>query len=410
MNPKIISVVCRNVRVSSVLGVGLSCLFGLLAGMRGAETSPDFLKWAPRPPMGWNSWDCFATTVTEAQTKDQTNVMADRLASHGWEYVTVDIQWYESGATGYDYRKGAALTMDEWGRLLPAPNRFPSSTGGKGFKGLSDYVHGKKLKFGVHLLRGIPRQAVEMNVSIKGTPYHAADIADKSSVCKWNTDMWGVDMSKSGAQEYYDSVFALFAEWGVDFVKVDDLSRPYHLKEIEGIRTAIDRAGRSMVLSLSPGETPLEQGEHVAAHANMWRVSDDFWDKWPLLLEQFERMRKWAPFSGPGHFPDADMLPLGIITMGKPTRFTRDEQYTLMTLWCIARSPLIFGGDMTKLDDFTASLLTNDAVLTVDQRSEGNHELFHHDGLVAWIANVPGSSDKYVALFNTRDRSSATSP
>src|SRR5258708_9162982 len=124
MNPKIISVVCRNVRVSSVLGVGLSCLFGLLAGMRGAETSPDFLKWAPRPPMGWNSWDCFATTVTEAQTKDQTNVMADRLASHGWEYVTVDIQWYQSGPTRYDYPKGAALTMDAWGRLLPAPNRF----------------------------------------------------------------------------------------------------------------------------------------------------------------------------------------------------------------------------------------------------------------------------------------------
>ncbi|MEO5715577.1 MAG: glycoside hydrolase family 27 protein [Luteolibacter sp.] len=354
--------------------------------------------------MGWNSWDCFATTVTEAQTRAHAEIMADKLLRYGWKYVVVDIQWYEPGAKGYDYRKGAPVAMDANGRLLPAENRFPSSANGKGFKALADYAHGMGLKFGVHLMRGIPRQAVTANSPILGTSVHAADIADVKSTCPWNTDMFGVDMSKPGAQEYYDSVFAQFAAWQIDFVKVDDLSRPYHLPEIEAIHKAIGKTGRPMVLSLSPGETPLDQGEHVATHANMWRMSDDFWDKWPLLLEQFERCRKWAPLAKPGAYPDADMLPLGIVELGRKTRFTKDEQYTLMTLWSIARSPLMMGGDLTKLDDFTLSLLTNKEVIAVDQASSGNHQLFNHDGLVAWVADVPASKDRYLALFNTRDR------
>jgi hypothetical protein len=293
--------------------------------------------------------------------------------------------------------------MDEYGRLLPAENRFPSAKDKVGFKGLADYIHAKGLKFGLHLLRGIPRQAVQQNTPIKGTPFHAADIADQTSTCKWNGDMYGVDISKPGAQAYYDSVFALFAEWKVDFVKVDDLSRPYHKAEIEGIRNAIDRSGRPMVLSLSPGETPVSEGAHVSQHANLWRISDDFWDKWSELEHQFERCRKWAEFCGPGHFPDADMLPLGVIGQGKrTTHFTNDEQVTLMTLWSIVRSPLIFGGDLTKIDDFTLSLITNDEVLMVDQVSTGNHQLFNRDGLIAWMADVPGSADKYLAVFNTR--------
>ena len=369
-----------------------------------AQSAPAFHRWATKPPMGWNSWDAFATTVTEAQTRAHADFMAARLRRYGWQYVVVDIQWYEPEAKGYDYRKGAKLLMDEWGRLWPAVNRFPTAADGVGFKALSAYVHRQGLKFGVHLMRGIPRQAVEQNTPVKGTRFHAADIADKSSTCPWNTDMYGVDMSKPGAQEYYDSVFELFAEWGVDFVKVDDLSRPYHRAEVEAIRKAIDHTWRPMVLSLSPGETPLDAGAHVRGHANMWRVSDDFWDTWPSLLEQFERLRKWTEFRGPGHFPDADMLPLGRIDMGRrTTRFTRDEQYTLMTLWAVARSPLIFGGDMTKMDDFTLSLITNDEVIAVDQHSTGNRQLFREGGLIAWVADVPGSRDKYLAVFNTND-------
>lgn len=373
--------------------------------------------------MGWNSWDCFATTVTEGQAKAHADIMADKLLRHGWNTLTVDIQWYEPGAQSASYRGNdylterernryrgiAVLAMDEWGRLLPAPNRFPSAADGAGFKPLADYVHAKGLRFGIHLMRGIPRQAVAANTPIKGTEHRAAEIADKVNLCPWNPDMYGVDMSKPGAQEYYDSVFALIASWGVDFVKVDDLSRPYlrNEPEVEAIRRAIDRTGRPMVLSLSPGETDLAGADHVVRHANLWRISDDFWDRWPLLLEQFERLRKWAPYAGPGHWPDADMLPLGTLEQGRRlTRFTRDEQITMLTLWSIARSPLILGADLTKLDDATFALLTNDEVIAVDQASTNGHPLFNHDGMIAWIADVPNSTDKYLAVFNTKDRAS----
>ena len=402
--------------------VFLTCAWEFAFGFQGSDASmalaaehnnalagAEFLAWAAKPPMGWNSWDCFATTVTEAQAKAQADFMAEKLSAHGWQYIVVDIQWYEPNAKSYDYRKNAKLVMDEFGRLLPAVNRFPSAADAAGFKPLGNYIHGKGLKFGVHLLRGIPRQAVEQNTQVKGTPHRAADIADKKDICPWNGDMYGVDMSKSGAQEYYNSVFDLFAQWGVDFVKVDDISRPYHQHqaEIEAVRKAIDRTGRAMVLSLSPGETALDAADHAKTHANMWRISDDFWDNWKAVFEQFGRLDKWSRSIGPGHWPDADMLPFGIVGQGRRTKLTPDEQRTVMTLWSVARSPLMFGGDMTKMDDFTLSLLTNDEVIAVDQASTGNRQLFRRDGLAAWVADVPGSMDKYVAVFNTRDKPDA---
>jgi len=366
--------------------------------------APDFHAWAPTPPMGWNSWDCFGTTVTEKQTKEQVDFMAGKLKAHGWQYIVVDIQWYQPTARGHDYEKGAKLAMDGFSRLVPAPQKFPSAADGKGFKPLADYIHSRGLKFGIHMMRGISRQAVQQNTQIKGTAYRAAGIANTSDTCSWNPDMFGVDMSKPGAQEYYDSLLELVASWGVDLVKVDDLSRPYHQAEIEAIRKAIDKTGRAIVFSTSPGETPVSSGPHINQHANMWRISDDFWDGWPQLLAQFKRLHDWTPFWVAGAWPDADMLPLGIVKFTRKTHFTPDEQLTLMTLWCIARSPLMHGGDMTKTDDFTLSLLTNDEVLAVDQHSENNHQLFRTaDGLVAWVADVPASADKYLAVFNTRD-------
>jgi lysophospholipase L1-like esterase len=378
---------------------------------------PVFWPWAPTPPMGWNSWDSFATTINEAQVKAEADVMAAQLKSHGWQYLVVDIQWFEPGADGFAYRQNPLLAMDEYGRLLPATNRFPSAVDGNGFLSLADYVHRQGLKFGIHLMRGIPRQAVRANCPIKGSRAHAGDIADPADVCGWNQDNFGVDMKKPGAQEYYNSVFALIASWGVDFVKVDDLSRPYHAAEIEAIRKAIDRTGRPIVLSTSPGPTPLADGYDISAHANLWRVSDDFWDQWSApgqsmhgLKEQFAPLAAWASFTGPGHFADADMLPLGTLDLGKrQTRFSPDEQRTLVTLWSIARSPLIMGGDLTKLDDFTRSLLTNDDVIAVDQTGRNAHQVFNRDGLIAWTSASPGTPDKFVALFNTTDRPSTVS-
>lgn len=267
-------------------------------------------------------------------------------------------------------------------------------------------LHALGLKFGVHLMRGAPRQAADRDLPVLGTDIRIGDIVDRTSLCPWNPDMYGVDMRKPGAQAYYDSVFKLLAAWGVDYVKVDDMSRPYHdhAPEIEAVRKAIDASGRPMVLSLSPGETPLDAAAHVQRHANLWRISDDFWDQWPLLLEQFGRLERWNPYRIPGCWPDADMLPLGVLDLGKrTTRFTPDEQRTMMTLWSIARSPLIMGGDLRKLDPATTALLTNDEVLAVNQRSTGNRPVINAGGAVVWTAEVPGSKARYVALFNTTD-------
>jgi hypothetical protein len=392
--------------LKQLTGIALSLITLPLAAAL-AQTpaaTPKFYDWASTPPMGWNSWDAFGAGVTEQDTLANADYIDKNLKSHGWNIVTVDIQWYEPLAHTDRYRPNAALEMDANGRLLPAANRFPMTRDTRSFKPLADYLHARGLKFGLHLLRGIPRQAVAQNAPILGTNVHAADIADKSSLCRWNTDMYGVDMSKPGAQEYYDSVFALFASWDLDLVKVDDLSAPYHTAEIEAIRKAIDKSGRPIIFSTSPGATPVNQGDHIESHANMWRISNDFWDNWAALYEQFARLDSWTPYRGPGHFPDADMLPLGNIrawqTTGAWTHFTHDEQTTLITLWCIARSPLILGANLPKNDDFTLSLLTNDEVLAVDQNSTNNHQLFNKNNHIAWLADIPGSKDKYLALFN----------
>jgi len=275
---------------------------GIVCSTLNAQTDLKFLQWAQTPPMGWNSWDCFGAGVNEAQTRENIDYMAEKLKAFGWQYIVVDIQWYEPQARTTNYRRGAELVTDSNGRLWPAPNRFPSAGGNKGFKPLAEYVHSKGLKLGIHLMRGIPRQAVDRdNVTILGTNFKAADIADKVNICRWNTDMYGVDMSKPGAQEYYDSVFALIASWEVDYVKVDDLSAPnYHEPEVEGIRKAIDKTGRAMVLSTSPGATPLTVADHVSTHGNLWRISDDFWDQWIPLKDQFERTANWAKFTRAG--------------------------------------------------------------------------------------------------------------
>jgi hypothetical protein len=369
---------------------------------------------APTPPLGWNSWDCYGPSVTETEVRANADYMAKHLARHGWQYVVVDIQWSEPKAGAHGYRPNAELAMDEYGRLTPALNRFPSAADGRGFKPLADYVHSLGLKFGIHIMRGIPRQAVAKNLPVLGTNLRAGDIANPKSICKWLTDMYGVDVSKPGGQAYYASIVKLYAHWGVDYIKADDMSSPYHGDEIAALSQAIKKSGRPIVLSLSPGPTPLEQAEDLKKHAQLWRISDDFWDNWKSLKEQFSLCRAWAPHTVPGHWPDADMLPLGRIGIRaergneRHTNFTQDEQFTLMTLWSIFRSPLMFGGDLPSNDAFTLALLTNDEVLAVDQHSTGNHELFAEGNQLAWAASVPNSRDKYLALFNLDDHAPAT--
>jgi hypothetical protein len=378
-----------------------------LAQERGSAIDAAFHSWAATPPMGWNSWDCYGPTVTEAEVKANADYMAEHLKSHGWEYIVIDIRWYvENDKPGGYNQRDPRFTMDEYGRYFPAVNRFPSAEGGKGFKPLADYIHGKGLKFGIHLMRGIPVKAVNEKTRVLGADgVTAADIYSNRQQCPWLRDNYTIEADRPGSKEYYNSVMKLYAEWGIDYIKIDDLSRPYHTGEIELIRNAIDATGRPIVLSMSPGATPLDQAEHAKAHANLWRISDDFWDNWPALYEQFERCRNWAPHAAPGHWPDADMLPFGRIVRPErgPARmsgFTQDEQFTVMTLWAMFRSPLMFGGDLPSNDEFTLKLITNDEVLAVNQHSTDGHELFNRDGFVAWVADVPNSRDRYLAFFN----------
>jgi hypothetical protein len=371
-----------------------------------AQSSP-----APTPPLGWNSWDSYGTTVREQNVKANADWMAEHLARYGWQYIVVDIQWYEPNAQGHDYKPGAPLTMDEYGRLVPAVNRFPSAANGAGFKPLADYVHSKGLKFGIHIMRGIPRQAVERNLPIKGTSYHAGDIADKENGCRWNPDMWGVDTTKPGSEAYYDSIAELYASWGVDFIKADDMgSHLYQPAEMRALSLAIRKTGREIVLSISPGPAPLSEAEFFEKYAQMWRISDDFWDDWKLLRQQFDYARDWAPFVGKNHtWPDADMLPLGKLRVtgaeggGAPSKFTDDEQQTVMTLWSIFRSPLIFGGDLPSNDSRTTGLITNEEVLEVNQHSSGGHQVLDKGDIRAWVAQSQRTGERYVAVFNLAD-------
>lgn len=368
-------------------------------------------RYALTPPMGWNSWDCYGASVTEDEVRGNAEYMARHLKPYGWEYVVVDIQWYEPGANSSRYRPFVPLEMDAYSRLIPAVNRFPSAAHGQGFKPLADFVHRLGLKFGIHIMRGIPRQAVHQNTPILGTNVTAREIASTNSICPWNTDMYGVDAAREGAQEYYNSLFNLYAEWGVDFVKVDDIaaSRLYgtHVEEIRMIRKAIDQCGRPMVLSLSPGPAPLEHASLFAEHANMWRMTDDFWDQWPMLADMFERCYQWSKLVGPGHWPDADMLPLGRIGIrsvdgggaDRYTRFTKDEQRTMMTLWVIFRSPLMFGGELRDNDAWTLSLLTNEEVLHVHRYGVGARQVYREDGRVVWTSSDP-EGRRFAALFN----------
>ena len=364
---------------------------------------------ANTPPMGWNSWDCWGAAVNEQTVRANAAYIAEHLQRYGWEYIVVDIQWYQPTASSHEYEPFAPLTMDTHGRLTPAENRFPSAKDGKGFAPLAAYVHSLGLKFGIHIMRGLPRMAAHGKLPISGADATCANAANPNSICTWNPDMYGTFANTPEARAYYDSIFKLYAEWGVDFVKVDDIAReyPHCEREIEIISAACRNCGRNIVLSLSPGPAPLAQAEHLKRYANMWRITDDFWDDWALLKAMFERAEAWCIHAGPGHWPDADMLPVGAIRQCESpdnwTRFTQDEQITMMTLWCMMRSPMMIGGEMPKNDDFTLQLLTNGKVLDILSATHCAHPLYTTDERAAWIAPRKDGTGVYLALFNLSD-------
>lgn len=387
------------------------------------------------PPMGWNSYTCYGITVREDEVRRNAAHMARHLAPHGWEYVVIDGMWYQdagplAGEAPWEPEfvcrlqdephralycepriEPLPLRLDANGRLWPDLRRFPSSAGEAGFKPLADFIHGLGLKFGLHIMRGIPRQAVARNLPIAGSPHRASDAADTGDICPWWQGMCGMRMDHPAAQAYYDSLLALYAGWGVDYIKADDMGNPrYHHAHVEALSRAIARCGRPVVLSISTGSAgDTSFAEHRKANAELWRIGLDLHDEWPQVRETFEFLPRWMPHSGPGHWPDPDMLPLGRVHIreweaakGDPrdTRLTPDEQAAVLTLWCISRSPLMFAGDLPSCDARTLGLITNPEALAVNQRGAHPREAWRlHDARV-WRSDAEDGLSRYVACFN----------
>jgi len=364
------------------------------------------------PPMGWNSFDSYGTSVTEAEVLDNATFLAQRMRRFGWDTVVIDIQWYDPTARAGGYNEEPAVEIDGYGRQQPAPNRFPSSAGGAGFAPLAERIHALGLRFGLHIMRGIPRQAVELDLPVAGTSWTASQIADPGTRCRWNPDNDGLDHDHPGAQAYYDSQVAMFAAWGVDFVKADDMLSPYRHADVEAYARAIARSGRPIMLSLSPGsDVSLAQLDHLRAHATMWRISGDLWDRWSDLEAQFARAARWAPWQGPTGWADADMLPLGHLGVraevgdDRLSALTFEEQRTMVTLWTIARSPLMVGGDLPTSLDATIGLLTNADVLRMHGGTADNREVLREGDLVVWTAHATDTAgERYAAVFWLGDR------
>lgn len=366
------------------------------------------------PPMGWNSWDCYGTTVTEAEVLANARFMAEHLREHGWDTVVVDIDWSDPAARAHGYTDGSALVLDAHGYPQPDPVRFPSAADGSGFTVLAAQVHDLGLRLGVHVLRGVPRRAVAERLPVAGAPdgVTAADVADTASTCSWNGHMYGLDHDHPEAQTWLDGLVAQLASWGVDFVKVDDMLAPFHADAVTAWSRAIARSGREIVLSLSPG-TRLSTAHLpvLREHAQMWRVCDDLWDRWEDVHANFARLARWAPFQQPGGWADADMLPLGRIGIraergeDRASRLTPDEQRTLLTLWVMARSPLMMGGDLPTSDPATIGLLTTPAVGHVLRHGTEGRELLREpagDGeVVVWTARSSSELTRWLAVFWT---------
>jgi hypothetical protein len=385
---------------------------------------------APTPPMGWNSWDAYGLTINEADFRDNVKVLKG-IEDLGWKYAVIDEGWYMENPFG-DKLETRKYLWDANGILIPVASRFPTSANGAGFKPLADWVHAQGLKFGIHIVRGIPRPVVKENLPIAGSKFHAADAADTADTCPWDDGNYGVQDNAAG-QAYYDSMLKLYAGWGLDYIKVDCIAdHPYRPSEIRQIAEAIRKTGRPIVLSLSPGPTALGHGAEVAESAQMWRIADDHWDGWTFphkptdgefpfgVRDEFDRLAQWFTYAREGNWPDADMLPEGWLGphpgWGEPrqSRLTHDEQQTEFTLWAVARSPLIFGGNLTRLDAFTRSLLTNQAILFLNQNVTYSHPVeaaslpagFEHARVWRATINAPGARnyDEFVALFNLDDQ------
>jgi alpha-galactosidase len=399
-----------------------SCTTSLKADESNVNANNSVKNLAPKPPLGWNSFDSYGVYLHHEAAMENLKAMSKLLQPHGYEYFVIDGGWYGefklAEGTLYPLEKHAeTVNMNEFAIYQPSKVYF-----GQGFKPIVDLGHELGLKMGLHLMRGISRKAVEQNLPIKNSKYRAADIANKNSTCAWNQHNYGVDMSKPGAQDFYDSVYAQVAEWGFDFVKVDDLNA--YPEEIIAIADAIEKSGRPMVFSLSPGGPVYMPDLPYYKRAHMLRNSVDIWDRKADIDKGFF---SWKRFQGIGHagfWPDLDMIPFGKLQLMSPAKysdgekdvalaglgntrqsnFTPAQMRTFITMRALAASPLFMGGDLLTLDEYSLKLITDPDMLACNQNGEVGFNVYEKDGIEVWLTHEkdkPGSG--WLGIFNRND-------
>lgn len=398
----------------------------------------DSLEIGKTPPMGWNSYDSYCIYLDEKQAMANVEAFAEKLKPYGYEYFVIDDGWFgeyelQEGTmipTSFDAKK---VNINEYGLLQPSNVFFPH-----GLKPIVERCHALGFKFGIHLLRGIPRQAVKQNTLVKETKYRAVDIVDTINVCDWSTINYGVDMNKPGAQEFYNSLVNQLADWGVDFIKYDDIV-PYP-KEIEAVENAIAQCGRPILLSLSPGDLVIDSAVDIYQKANMLRVTGDIWDNQQSIDATFDAMRKWQGNKFTNLWIDMDMIPFGQLqlTVPKPEGFdeatmdkyevieeqktgkyqdmiilggngfhrwsklSKDQMRTFITQRAISASPLMVSGDLLTMDRFSLELLTNKNMIDCNQNGVMGKLISDTDSIEVWKANQKDSQNSWIAIFNRK--------
>lgn len=377
----------------------LSLIFLIISQTILAQTCiQDF---APKPPSGFNSYDSYRSNLTEDNAYALIDVMTEKYLPFGYEYFVMDAGW----STNMNPEKYKGLELESFGVSVVDPVNFPN-----GIKVLIDYAHKKGLKFGVWIMRGISREAVKQNFPIPGTPYFARDIADTTNICGWSQSNYGVDMTKPGAQVYYNTVIDRLANWGIDFIKVDDMVPNPH--EIIAIARAIEEGGHTMIYSLSPGDVHHPTHLPYYKRANMLRITRDIWDN-PLSIEKgFNAWDKFQTISGPGFWLDMDMIPFGRLDVvhkeqTRQSQFNHNQMKTFIAQRALAASPLLIGGDLLTMDDFSYRLLTNREMLACNQNGVTGVNVYRAGNIDVWL--TPHQLDPrmgWIGIFNrtTSDR------
>lgn len=411
--------------LSAVATLNISTvLFVLVVSISGVKSQPI----APKPPLGWNSFDCYGVYLHEDAAMKNLEAMGKYLEPYGYQYFVIDNGWFgeyklKSG-TLYPLEKHASdLRLNEYGQVIPSQTYFSG-----GLEPIIDRCHKLGLKFGIHMMRGIPRKAYDMNLPIKGTSYKARDIADTNpkNNCTWCTYNYGVDMSKPGAQEWYDGLIQHLAEMGVDMIKYDDIV-PYP-SEVEAVAKAIKKTGKPILLSLSPGGDVPTDATQSFQKAQMLRVTRDVWDQARYIDDCFDAWNKWTGKESEDFWIDMDMIPFGQLLMMSPRKdmeadggdngvrlaghgyrrwhqFSQDQMFTFITLRALSASPLMVGGDLPTMDGFSLRLITDPDMLACNQNGVMGKRVSQNDGVEVWRTPEKGSDrNGWAGIFNRTDR------